>query len=84
MAYAYVVLCQYYGDKVDEPQSYQTSEVPIDISSARQVLGYDKYEQSPVGHTQNANYLYGNNWEQFDNPDQYAQFGKYSLDSYKP
>lgn len=63
---------QFYGSRVEEPQEYGPTAKPGDVPFARQVLGYDKYEKQPVQHN-GGKYLYGNNWEQFDDPNQYPQ-----------
>lgn len=72
------VFCQIYGATINEPESYSPTNKPLDISGTRSVLGYDKYEHQTVEHARtNTKYPFGNNWEQFDKPEDYQQYNNF-------
>lgn len=69
---------QFYGGKINEPDSYSTTNKPQDVFGARSALGYDKYERQPVEHApKDTKYPFGNNWEQFDSAVDYHQHNNF-------
>ncbi|KYB26791.1 hypothetical protein TcasGA2_TC034753 [Tribolium castaneum] len=73
-----LVLCTVQCASIEEPFNYGPKITPTNIPSARQALGYDKYERQPVESsksTERRTYPHGNNWEDFGTPEIHYNFG---------